>query len=91
MTIHLGVVTSSNVPFGSQISGILGLGFPRLSTITNVVTAGATAYPPLFMLSLMQPLATPFLATLAQNGLLSYPLFGVSITRNSGGSLTLGK
>lgn len=34
--------------------------------------------------------ATPFLATLAQNGLIDYPLFGVSLTRDSSGSLTFG-
>ena len=34
--------------------------------------------------------ATPFFATLSQNGSLDYPLFGLSLTRDSGGSLTFG-
>jgi hypothetical protein len=34
--------------------------------------------------------ATPFVATLADQGKLSYPLFGLSLTRNSTGTLTLG-
>lgn len=34
--------------------------------------------------------ATPFFATLAGQGLLDYPLFGVSLTRNSTGTLTIG-
>jgi hypothetical protein len=34
--------------------------------------------------------ATPFFATLAEQGQLDYPLFGVSLTRNSTGTLTIG-
>lgn len=34
--------------------------------------------------------ATPFFATLAEQGRLDYPLFGVSLTRNSTGTLTIG-
>ncbi|KZT22353.1 acid protease [Neolentinus lepideus HHB14362 ss-1] len=68
-----GVVSSSNVTMGSQISGVLGLGFPRLSTISNKAVN-----------------ATPFFATLSQEGLVNYPLFGLSLTRNTSGTLSLG-
>lgn len=34
--------------------------------------------------------ATPFFATLSQNGDLDYPLFGLKLTRDTGGSLTFG-
>ncbi|KAF8638272.1 hypothetical protein AX17_002294 [Amanita inopinata Kibby_2008] len=67
------MITNSNVSLTDQVSGIMGLGFPRLSTIGNSVTN-----------------STPFFAALAQQGLLDYPLFGVSLTRNYSGSLTIG-
>ncbi|TFK47833.1 acid protease [Heliocybe sulcata] len=68
-----GVVSNSNVTMGSQISGILGLGFPRLSTLSDRVVN-----------------ATPVFATLSQQGLVNYPLFGLSLTRNTSGTLSLG-
>ncbi|EPQ54079.1 acid protease [Gloeophyllum trabeum ATCC 11539] len=68
-----GMVSQSNVTMGSQMSGILGLGFPRLSTISNNVVN-----------------ATPFFASLSQQGIVNYPLFGLSLTRNTSGTLTLG-
>ncbi|KAH8100850.1 acid protease [Cristinia sonorae] len=68
-----GVVTSTNVSSTDQISGVMGLGFPRLSNIFNTVVN-----------------ATPILATMSQRGQLDYPLFGLSLTRNSSGSLTFG-
>ncbi|PPR00887.1 hypothetical protein CVT24_000372, partial [Panaeolus cyanescens] len=67
-----GIVKDSNVSLTNQISGILGLGFPRLSSIPTQSTN-----------------STPFFARLAQEGLLEYPLFGLSLARNSSGSLTL--
>ncbi|KAL7279207.1 hypothetical protein ACG7TL_007047 [Trametes sanguinea] len=69
----IGLATSSNVTFTDQVSGVLGLGFPRLSTISSLASN-----------------ATPFFATMAQNGLLDYPLFGLSLTRDSSGSLSFG-
>ncbi|RPD60100.1 acid protease [Lentinus tigrinus ALCF2SS1-7] len=69
----LGLVTSSNVTFPDQVSGVLGLGFPRLSTISNTVAN-----------------ATPFFANLSESGGLDYPLFGLSLTRDSSGTLTFG-
>ncbi|KAK2463404.1 hypothetical protein APHAL10511_004490 [Amanita phalloides] len=68
-----GMVTNCNVSFTDELSGIMGLGFPRLSSIPSSVTN-----------------STPFFANLAQQGLLDYPLFGVSLTRNASGSLTIG-
>ena len=35
-----GLATSSNVTFADEVSGVLGLGFPRLSTISNTVANG---------------------------------------------------
>ncbi|KAF8071741.1 aspartic peptidase A1 [Lyophyllum atratum] len=67
------LLTDSNVTMVDQMSGIMGLGFPRLSSIPDVVTN-----------------STPFLVSLAQQGLLEYPLFGLSLTRNASGTLTIG-
>ncbi|KAI0661740.1 acid protease [Cubamyces menziesii] len=69
----IGLVTSSNVTFTDQVSGVLGLSFPRLSTIASQTVN-----------------ATPFFATMAQNGQLDYPLFGLSLTRDDSGSLAFG-
>ncbi|KAF5326666.1 hypothetical protein D9619_004251 [Psilocybe cf. subviscida] len=68
-----GLITDSNVTLNDQTSGILGLGFPRLSSINNTALN-----------------STPFFSSLAQGAFLEYPLFGVSLTRNSSGSLSLG-
>ncbi|KAK0469787.1 acid protease [Desarmillaria tabescens] len=69
----LGLMTSSNVTFTDDISGIFGLGFPRLSSFSNTVTN-----------------STPFFIRLAQQGVLDYPVFGLSLTRNDTGSLSIG-
>ncbi|KAJ7637731.1 aspartic peptidase domain-containing protein [Mycena polygramma] len=67
------VVTDSNVTMLDDVSGIMGLGFPRLSGIPSSVSN-----------------STPFFPSLAQRGILDYPLFGLSLTRNTTGSLSLG-
>ncbi|KAJ3912620.1 acid protease [Lentinula edodes] len=67
------LITDSNVTMTDDISGILGLGFPRISTINATSTN-----------------STPFFPSLAQQGILQYPLFGLSLTRNSTGTLSLG-
>ncbi|KAJ3853205.1 acid protease [Lentinula lateritia] len=67
------LITDSNVTMTDDISGILGLGFPRISTINATSTN-----------------STPFFPSLAQQGLLQYPLFGLSLTRNSTGTFSLG-
>ncbi|PBK75653.1 acid protease [Armillaria solidipes] len=69
----LGLMTSSNVSLTDDISGIFGLGFPRLSSVSNTVTN-----------------STPFFVQLAQQGVLDYPVFGLSLTRNDTGSLSIG-
>ncbi|KAI0719301.1 acid protease [Cerioporus squamosus] len=69
----IGLATSSNVTFSDEVSGVLGLGFPRLSTISQTVAN-----------------ATPFFANLSESGGLDYPLFGLSLTRDSDGTLTFG-
>ncbi|KAJ7650314.1 acid protease [Roridomyces roridus] len=71
--LAFGVVTNSNLTMLDDVSGILGLGFPRLSTIPSSVVN-----------------ATPFFPSLAQQGVLDYPLFGLSLTNNESGSLSLG-
>ncbi|KAF7374899.1 Aspartic protease [Mycena sanguinolenta] len=67
------VVTESNVTLLDDVSGIMGLGFPRLSTIPSSVTN-----------------STPFFPALAQQGILDYPLFGLSLTHDGNGSLSFG-
>ncbi|THH22134.1 hypothetical protein EUX98_g8242 [Antrodiella citrinella] len=77
-----GIVTSTNVSSGSQISGILGLGFPRLSRIFNAVNAtpvfstmsqrGQLDYP-LFGLSL----------TRNQSGSLTFGAVDGSVVKNT--------
>ncbi|KZT72998.1 acid protease [Daedalea quercina L-15889] len=68
-----GLMNSSNVTLNSDISGVLGLGFSRLSTISSTLTNA----PPVF-------------ASMASQGLLNYPLFGLSVPKNGTGSLALG-
>ncbi|KAI1796822.1 acid protease [Ganoderma leucocontextum] len=72
-TQAIGLAMTSNVTFKDEVSGVLGLGFPRLSAIYNTVAN-----------------ATPFFASLSQTGSLDYPVFGLSLTRDTGGSLTFG-
>jgi hypothetical protein len=67
------VVTNSNVTMLDDVSGILGLGFPRLSGIPSSLTN-----------------STPFFPALAQQGVLDYPLFGLSLTNGASGSLSFG-
>ncbi|KAF9267714.1 acid protease [Marasmius fiardii PR-910] len=71
--LAFGLITRSNLTFVDQVSGLLGLGFSRLSTINRTATQSA-----------------PFLATLVEKGLLDYPLFGISLTEGSSGTLALG-
>jgi hypothetical protein len=44
-------------------------------------------YPQIFTI---YQTATPFFVTLAQQGFLDYPLFGLSLTRNTSGTLSIG-
>ncbi|KAL4062199.1 aspartic peptidase domain-containing protein [Scleroderma yunnanense] len=68
-----GLVTDSNITLTDKVSGVLGLGFPRLSEIYATIAN-----------------ATPFFGTLSSHGILDYPIFGLSLTRNSSGTITLG-
>jgi len=69
------LVNSTNVTFVDDVSGILGLGFPRLSTIHSMSVTNST----------------PFFTSLAQEGILDYPVFGVGLTRSEPwGTLALG-
>ncbi|KAE9407806.1 acid protease [Gymnopus androsaceus JB14] len=67
------LITDTNVSMVDDISGILGLGFPRISSINASLTN-----------------STPFFPGLAEQGLLQYPLFGLSLHRNDTGSLSFG-
>ncbi|KAF5367500.1 hypothetical protein D9758_003687 [Tetrapyrgos nigripes] len=66
-------ITDSNVTMIDEVSGIMGLGFPRISTINGTATN-----------------STPLFPGLAQRAQLSYPLFGLHLTRDDTGSLTFG-
>ena len=88
--LSAGLVSSSNVTFTDEISGVLGLGFPRLSTISNTIANGMSWYLSVTSGVSCFPSATPFFSSMAQNGQLDYPLFGLSITRDDSGSLTFG-
>ncbi|KAH7341707.1 aspartic peptidase domain-containing protein [Rhizoctonia solani] len=71
-----GLVNDTNVTLSvgdHEASGVLGLGFPRLSQIGKAV-----------------PGAIPPVARLAQQGALSYPMFGLSLRKNDTGTLSLG-
>ncbi|KZT40452.1 acid protease [Sistotremastrum suecicum HHB10207 ss-3] len=69
----LAFINSTNVAFTDRISGVLGLGFPRLSVIGSST-----------------PAAPPFISTMVETGLLAYPMFGLSLTYQNNGSLSLG-
>jgi hypothetical protein len=88
----VGLVTKSNITFQESISGVIGLSFPRLSRITNTISTGESEHTHSAndISTRASILAIPFFASLAQQGLLSYPLFGLSLTRGNNGTLTLG-
>ncbi|KAF7327710.1 hypothetical protein MKEN_00350500 [Mycena kentingensis (nom. inval.)] len=67
------VVTDMDLTMVDEMSGVLGLGFPRLSSIARSV-----------------PGSQPFFVSLAQKGLLDYPLFALNLAGGESGSLTLG-
>ncbi|KZS88127.1 acid protease [Sistotremastrum niveocremeum HHB9708] len=69
----LAFINSTNVALTDRISGVLGLGFPRLSVIGSST-----------------PAAPPFISTMVETGLLAYPMFGLSLTYQNNGSLSLG-
>ena len=74
----------------SKISGVLGLGFPRLSSFNS--SEATCTFSTLIQIGIFSssPLVTPFINGLAQNGNLDYPIFGLSLTRNDDGTLALG-
>ncbi|KZT07818.1 acid protease [Laetiporus sulphureus 93-53] len=68
-----GLINSSNVSLTNDISGVMGLSFSRLSTISDTVAN-----------------ATSIFGSMAQQGQLDYPLFGLSLKTNATGTLALG-
>jgi len=90
----LGVVNQTTVAFTDQISGVLGFGFPRLSRIYGTAAHGnrlssARVLPNPYLKR--SAIGTPFFSTLAQRGIVDYPIFGIYLTRNSTGTLSLGQ
>ncbi|KIJ50974.1 hypothetical protein M422DRAFT_244936 [Sphaerobolus stellatus SS14] len=69
----IGMVTQTNLTLGASVSGVLGMGFPRLSRIAGSI-----------------PNAPPFLNALSQLGQIEYPLFGLSVTYDLKGTLSMG-
>ena len=67
------------------------MGFPRLSTFSSSVNCESASFHLRSLELHVDPMiATPFVNSLAQDGVLEYPLFGVSLTRDDGGTLALG-
>lgn len=95
--ISVGVVTNSNITLVNEVSGILGLGFSRQSEIYAKAANGMwfdVYHCKRILTSAVlheRVVATPFFSTLAEQGVLDYPVFGLSLTRNATGTLTLGK
>src|ERR1700722_14417313 len=86
-----GLATNSNVVTDDQVSGVMGLGFPRLSVISALVVNGKRHQFSYFMQRCdFFTTATPFFTSLAQQGQLDYPLCGLSLTMNSTGTLAIG-
>lgn len=76
----IGLINSTNLMLASEhISGLFGLGPPRLSAFADYTNASPG-------------LGGPVLSRLARNASLGYPLFGLHLLQNTslGGSLTLG-
>jgi hypothetical protein len=67
-----GLIQETNVTLNDQVSGVLGLGFPRLSAFPSTVNA------------------TSYLSNLVQDGELTYPIFGVSLTNDDQGTISFG-
>ena len=91
LPLSKGLVENSNVSFTDLTSGILGLGFPRLSSFSTGKDNRKAFYLVLICFwKFTSPTGLPFFANLAAQGLLEYPLFAFSLTGNSSGTLTLG-
>lgn len=82
----LGLINSTNLTLATQkISGILGLGFPRLSTLTHAVFGAADNRS-------SGPYYPPLLENLVTSPIIRYPVFGLALsppanaTSNSGSS-----
>ncbi|CAE6417845.1 unnamed protein product [Rhizoctonia solani] len=88
-----GIVNDTNVTLAAgdhEASGVLGLGFPRLSQIGKSVRGGELLQLGLSSITECLITAVPPVARLAQQGLLSYPIFGLSLRKNDTGTLSLG-
>lgn len=78
-----GLVDSTNLTLGTQgISGVLGMGFPRGSSISRTLVNFTKE-------ELNGSDSKPFLSNLLTNNNVSYPLFSLALNK-TGGKLTLG-
>ena len=90
-------MTHSNITLVDEVSGILGLGFSRQSEISALAANGMLFDAQHCGCSLTDSilhthvLATPFFSTLAEQGILDCPIFGLSLTRNATGTFALGE
>jgi hypothetical protein len=82
----LGVVTTSDVTMDDQISGLMGLGFPRLSTISRALANGVcildwvtetilTSFASSFLLSILCCYSHPVFPYFGTGGQIGIPSF----------------
>lgn len=82
-TVEVANVTVANQAFGVVTSSNITL----VSEVSGILGLGFSRQSEI---SARAASATPFFSTLAQQGILDYPIFGLSLTRNATGTFTLG-
>lgn len=82
-TVEVSNVTVANQAFGVVTNSNTTL----VSEVSGILGLGFSRQSEI---SARAANATPFFSTLAQQGILEYPIFGLSLTRNTTGTFTLG-
>ncbi|KAF8526310.1 acid protease, partial [Hysterangium stoloniferum] len=82
-TVRVGSIESAGQALAMISSSNLTLG----QSVSGILGLG---FPHISRIASTVPNAEPFLTTLVQSGQLAYPLFGLSLTRNTSGTLSLG-
>lgn len=82
-TVDVANVTVANQAFGVVTNSNITL----VSEVSGILGLGFSRQSEI---STRAANATPFFSTLAQQGILDYPVFGLSLTRNDTGTFTLG-
>ncbi|KAG1750754.1 acid protease [Suillus lakei] len=82
-TVEVANVTVANQAFGVVTNSNITL----VSEVSGILGLGFSRQSEI---STRAANATPFFSTLAQQGILEYPIFGLSLTRNATGTFTLG-